>query len=318
MKRLALAALLALIAPSGAQTLSADLSAEAFTAPVKAETRAINFHAPAGGPLEFRGALAVSPPMPTFGGISAIAMERPGDVIAISDRGRWIRFSLQFKEGWLAGVDRVQIAQVVDGEGRRLQPVFRDSEGLARDPETGRLWVSYEARPRILGFDEAGGRATEAIQNPEWKKLQSEQGLEALAIAPDGKLWTIAEGPERDESFPVWAQTDNGWDRKSLPKLGPYLVTGAAFGPDGWLYVTERAFSYFGGFRFRLRRFQWGDGLAPTAEEELLDYGAATMIDNIEAIAIWREGERDYLLIASDDNFMPVQRNVLALFEIVE
>lgn len=243
-------------------------------------------------------------------------MEGPGVAIAISDTGDWFRIALQIENGRLVGVESIIAARMLDAEGSPLPGGARDAEGLARDPESGRLWVSYEGRHRILAFDQPGGPTRARIQHPEWAHFSKNRGIEALARDVDGQLWAIGEG-DSGAVFTIWIDGREGWKTKTIPRRGSYRPTGADFGPDGWLYVTERAFSVFRGFRFRLRRFRWGDGAAPLEEETLLDFGAETDIDNIESVALWREADRTYLFIASDDNFLPIQRNILALFEVV-
>ena len=49
-------------------------------------------------------------------------------------------------------------------------------------------------------------------------------------------------------------------------------------------------------------------------EEVLPELPSASNIDNIESIAVWREGDETLILIASDDNLFLLQRNVMALF----
>lgn len=203
--------------------------------------------------------------------------------------------------------------------GADLMPGARDAEGLARDPATGRLWVSFEGYHRIYVYREPGGSLERSIARREWETFSEGRGLEGLARAPDGRLWAFREGRAEDgTTSPVYVgrAEDPVWEEKRLPLIGPFSATGADFGPDGWLYVTERAFSFIGGFRFRLRRLKWGEGPDPIAEETLLSLGAETYIDNIEAVTLWREAGRTYLLILSDDNFLAVERNVVALFEV--
>lgn len=300
-----------------AAALSGAASAGGFSAPVGARSHSMTFETPADGPLIFRGAIAVSPPMEKFGGISGVAMEGPRKLLAITDRGDWLRMSLEIEEGRLIGVDDVQMAPMVTWNGGPLPDGAYDAEDLTRDPETGQVYVSYESYNRIWRHDTPGGRPTQTLEHSDWSGLNVNSGVEGLALAPDGALWAIAE-QEFAGKFLIWVKTEDGWLVKTAPARGPYQPTGADFGPDGYLYVTERAFSYFQGFRFRLRRFKWGEGGAPTEEEEVLSLGAETGIDNIEAVTTWREDGRDYLLIASDDNFFPLERNVLALFEIVK
>lgn len=294
--------------------LAGSARAGGFSAPAGAQSHDMTFETKPGGPLVFRGAISVAPPMKEFGGVSGVVLEGPRKLLAVTDRGDWIRMSLEFEGDRLTGVSEVQTAPMVNWKG---VPFPDDAEDITRDPETGRLWVSYESNHRIWAYDAPGGPPVEAIAHSDWETLDLNKGVEALARAPDGSLWAIAE-QNFGGRFRIWIKTRDGWKEKTIPARGSFRPTGADFGTDGRLYVTERSFSFLQGFRFRLRRFTWDEGVAPVSEEELLELEPATNIDNIEGVAIWREDGRDYLLIASDDNFFPLERNVLALFEIVK
>ncbi|MFV0475037.1 MAG: esterase-like activity of phytase family protein [Pikeienuella sp.] len=296
---------------------AAPALAEGFSPPVAATSRAMRFETPEGGPLAFRGAIAVTPPTKRFGAISGLVMEAPGRALAVSDIGDWLRFRLLIEDDRLIGIGDVSLAPILDDGGERAPKGARNAEGLARDPETGRLWVSFEGYHRIWVFDEPGGATRGRVLHPDWTTFRENGGIEALARDRDGRFWATGEDGAA-EDFPVWVGAEDTWEMKSIPRRGEYQPTGADFGPDGRLYLTERAFSIVGGFRFRLRRFTWGDGPAPESEETLLTYGAATYIDNIEAVTLWRDDGRTWLLIASDDNLLPVERNVLALYEVLD
>lgn len=295
---------------------AAPALADGFSPPLSPKTRPMVFEAPAGGPLAFRGAVAVSPPADWFGGLSGLVMEGPRAALGISDVGRWFRLALRIEGGRLVGVDTISVAPMLDADGGPIPRGARDAEGLARDPDSGRLWVSYEGYHRIWEFDAPGGPARGRLLHPDWALFDENRGVEALARDAGGRLWAIGEGAT-EAGFTIWVGGREGWVTKTFPKRGPYHPTGADFGPDGWLYVTERAFSFVGGFRFRLRRLRWDGGGAPAEEETLLTLGAETNIDNIETVTLWREEGRTYLLLASDDNFMLFERNVLALFEVL-
>ncbi len=273
------------------------------------------FEAPAGGALAFRGALALRSPDPEFGGLSGLVMTGPRAGLAISDAGRWARFELRIEAGRLVGVEAVALAPLIDGSGKPLERGGRDAESLARDPETGRVWVSFEGDFRIARYDAPPGPEAAELREPEWERdFEINQGFEALALRPGGGLWAVAEA-ERGGAHQIWSEAAGSWRRGALPADPPWRPTGADFGPDGRLYLTERAFSIFGGFRFRLRRFEAGAD-ALSRPETLIELGAETKIDNIEGVTLWTEDGRAFLLLLSDDNFLPMQRNVLALFEV--
>lgn len=299
-----------LVAPLGAAGADAQVAAAPF-----------EIEAPA-GPLAFRGAIAVSPPDPAFGGLSGLLREPDGAFVAISDRGAWVRFALVRDGGLLTGLKDVATTPMLDEAGVALEGKAVDAEALTRASD-GRYVASFEGDHRMVVYETPGAPASATIRAPEWRAFGRNSGLEALATAPDGRLWAIRErSGAADRPFPVHivdlAADPAGAPAKTLPRRGPYLPTGADFGPDGRVYVTERAFSFTGGFRFRLRRVTWGDGPAPVEEETLLELGAASRIDNIEAIALWREDARTFLLLVSDDNFFPLQRNVFALYEVMD
>lgn len=296
---------------------AAPACADGFSEPIAADSRPLRFETPKGGPLAFHGAVAVSPPDKLFGGLSGLVMEGPDAALAISDIGRWIRFRLKKENGRLTGVEDIRYAPILDAEGKIAPPGARNAEALARDPVSGRIWVAFEGYHRIWVYDAPDGPVLRRVLHPDWASFSENAGIEALARDAEGRLWAVGED-EATESFPLWIGGPGAWEAKRVPRRGDYRPTGADFDPQGRFYLTTRAFSYTGGFRFQLRRLTWGPGETPVTDEVLLEYGAVTNIDNIESVAIWADAGRTWLLIAADDNFMPLERNVLALYEITD
>lgn len=280
-------------------------------------SRAFDISLPSDSPLAFRGAVAISPPTEAFGGLSGMVMDGPRRVIAVSDRAHWAVMDLEITDGQLVAVSAATLSPLLNGDGEPASGRGWDSEGLARDPD-GRLWVSFEGDHRVQAFASPTSPAGAERRARSWEQMGSNSGLEALATAPDGAIWAI---PERsggaDKAFPVFVISKSGISKKALPRTSEYLPTGADFGPDGRLYITERAFSFVGGFRVRLRRATWGAADLPLTDEILAEFGGASMIDNIEAVTVWEEDGLTYALLLSDDNFNLLQRNVLALFEVL-
>lgn len=293
--------------------------ADTFSQPVPAKSAFIRLEAPSGSPLVFRGALSVRPPFPEYGGISGLVWMGEGRVLAVSDRGYWINFSLLIEENRLKGIRDVRFAPILGENGKSVRlSGTADAEDISRDPKTGFMRVSFEGKHRVATYRRTDKPpVSPRIAHPDWPGLRKNGGIESLAHSADGQLWAIAEDERSGGRADIWVLDGNFWKTKHYLRNSSFKPTGAEFGPDGYLYVTERAFSLIGGFRFRLRRFQWGDGEMPETDEILLDFGAETNIDNIEGVTLWKNSDgRIYLLLASDDNFMPVQRNVLALFEV--
>ncbi|MDD8024502.1 MAG: esterase-like activity of phytase family protein, partial [Paracoccaceae bacterium] len=196
---------------------------------------------------------------PAFGGFSGLELDASGqDFVVLSDRATLWRGQLQRgPDGQIAGV-QVRSGPVVlhDSKGGALTRGNGDSEGVAL-AEDGSVYVSFEGQHRVAHYPQDAGPA-ERLPRPEaFKKFQANSSLEALAIGPDGALYTL---PERSGGlgmpFPVWRYRDGGWTQPfTLPRDGDWLPVGADFGPDGRFYLLERDFWGLLGFLTRVRVF---------------------------------------------------------------
>jgi hypothetical protein len=237
---------------------------------------------------------------PAFGGFSAIHVYPDGErFLALSDRavvveGRFLR------EGEaITGIEAGPFVPLPDEVGDPIDGLRADSEGLAVAPD-GTRYISFEGVSRVRIEDRGDGLPERLPRHPDFAGLQSNASLEALAIGPDGALYTIPERSGRaTRPFPVYRYLDGDWSIPFyLPRRGAFLVSGADIGPDGMLYVLERDFTGIG-FRSRVRRFD----LAGGSEEVLLETMTGVH-DNLEGISVWRDAAGDLrLTMISDDNF---------------
>lgn len=284
---------------------------------VEPATYPINFDVPETSPLEFRGGLVIRPPFQGFGGLSGLSLINSRSAVLVSDRGAWVEMDVQIENGRLIGLSNLRMQPILNAEGAPVDEGAQDSEDLTWDPRSGAFWISFEGDHRIWRVPGVGGLPSETIRHPAWETFSSNTGIEALARDDLGRLWAVREASsDYARPFPVFIWDGRGFNEKLLPRLSKHMVTGADFGPDGWLYITERKFSFTSGFEIRLRRLKYGNGKEPIADETLLEMPAASNIDNIESIDVWRENEETLILIASDDNLFLLQRNVFALFAI--
>jgi hypothetical protein len=272
-----------------------------------------------GARLEPEGRVVWRETTPGFGGFSGIEVLEDGAAfVTISDRGTWAEGRLEREDGRIAGARLEGFGPLRAMSGAPLDGDNVDAEGIARDA-SGRFYVSFEAFHRIRRYDAIAGAAAEVPSHPEFRRLQRNSGLEALAIDVAGALYAI---PERsgalERPFPVYRLRDGVWDRElSLPRSGGFLVAGADFGPDGRLYLLERDFAWLGGFATRVRRFALGpDGF--DAGETLLETGFGSP-DNFEGISVWRHPDGDLrVTLIADDNFFALQSTVIAEYRVVE
>lgn len=283
------------------------------------------------GALEFLGGLELRSKDPEFGGISAARIDPDGiGFVAITDHAHWITGRLIEEQGAVKRITDARIAPMRNAAGRRLKDTrYFDSESLAR---AGRhYYVGVERTHDILRFD-FGAKGVEArgeiIPTPAaMKKLNGNQGIEALGVIPAGSpfagsLLAIAEAVPRGSASrdipgfiigPKPAQI-------AVRKIGDFNVTDLDFLPDGDLLVLERRFVPFFGLGFRIRRVPLGM-IRPGAVldgEVLIEASLGQQIDNMEALMVHqgRDG-RVILTLMSDDNFSILQRNLVLRFALV-
>ena len=254
---------------------------------------------------------------PAFGGFSAIELDDAGArFIALTDKGHLLEGQLiRDAAGRLQKVDAGPLVALRDVEGAILGKRASDSEGLAVAPQGG-FYVSFEGQHRIRRYTAPDQPAQRVTGHPDFANMQMNSSLEALAIDARGHLFTL---PERsgalDRPFPVYRFDGQGWDIPfSLPRSAGFLPVGADFGPDGWLYLLERALTG-PGFRSRVRRFDIaGDQVRA---EEVLFQTRTRQHDNLEGISVWMDGQgRIRLTMIADDNFKFFQRTELVEYAV--
>ncbi|MCJ7874312.1 esterase-like activity of phytase family protein [Phaeobacter sp. J2-8] len=250
---------------------------------------------------------------PAFGGFSAIDLSNDdGGFVALSDRGHYVEGRIIRENGRIVRVDSTPPRALRNTKGGQIQEGIRaDSEGLAIRAD-GRRFVSFEGFHRVWAYVSMD-RAAWLPRHEDFKSLQNNSSLEALAIDRRGWLYTLPErSGKMTRPFPVYRYRNGTWDQPfSIPRFGGFQPVGADFGPDGMLYLLEREFTGFG-FRSRVRRF------AVTKRDigrgEILFTSPLGRHDNLEGLAVSRDDAgKIRLTMISDDNFRAFQRT-----EIVE
>jgi len=261
------------------------------------------------GPAEFSGALTWTHGSPDFGGLSGLELDDSGRTfMAITDHGQFVTGRIDRKDGKISGTSRVHLTPILDPDAKPIKGWLSDSEGLARRADE-RLFVSFEGGARVWTYRDTGSAAVRIPNHPDFSAMQRNSSLEALAIAPDGTLYTMPErSGDMTRPFPVYRYRNGIWTQPfSLPRRGRFLAVGADIGPDGKFYLLERDFRGLSGFRSRIRRFTLTD--AGLRDEQVLLVTPAGQHDNLEGISVWRDATGDIrLTMISDDNFKFFQR----------
>jgi hypothetical protein len=253
-----------------------------------------------------------------FGGFSAIELSDDGlGFTALSDKaliitGQFVRDA----DGVITGITAGPLLPLVKGKTKaRLTDRLADAEGLALAKD-GTLFVSFEARARVAVLDPDLGTVKDLPRAPAFATMPNNASLEALAIAPDGTVFTLAEHPPATGDLPLFRFQGGVWDdSQRVPRVGRFLPVAADFGPDGRLYLLERDFRGIAGFSSRLRRFDMGPN-GPTGAKEMFvtPFG---LHDNLEGLSVWRDtaGRLRATMIA-DDNYLFVLRSQIVEYQL--
>jgi hypothetical protein len=251
---------------------------------------------------------------PLFGGLSGLELSADGTtLLALTDRGALVRAQLTRDDaGRITQVD-AEAATLLALPPGPLPPDFRfDTEGLVEAGD-GTLYVSTEFVTQVIRYDATGGRPHVLPIPPAFPAMPLNGGPEALAMGPDGALYTVPEVTGRpDGAYPVYRYRDGVWDQPYLiAGTAGFLPVGADFGPDGRLYLLERQFRGLGGFASRLRRIDLG------RSDEVLFQTPPGAFGNLEGIAVWQAADGALrVTLVSDDNFLSLLGTQLVDFRL--
>lgn len=283
------------------------------------------------GALEFVGGLQLSSRHRAIGGLSGLVMtEADGSAfLAITDDGLAFQARiLRDAAGRPVDLADGRAAPLRDRRGKPFRGKLEaDTEAL--DVRDGAVVISVEGRPRILAGrlepDGFPGPLTEMRLPPATAALKGGKGLETVVIGRPGgpfagAVVTIGEDAPRNAKSrdnPGWLIGGPAPGAFRVANDGTYSITDAKFGPGDDLFILERAYSWRDGVRCRIRRIRAAD-LKPGARIDgpvLMEANLSHQIDNMEALALWTDGEgRTRLSLLSDDNRSFLQRTVYLEF----
>ncbi len=248
-----------------------------------------------------------------FGGLSSIHLDDDGGkFLMTTDQGVFYSGKIVRNGSEITGVEHQKFSPIKDTKGNPVSgKSLGDSEGIAIR-SNGRIYVSFERYHRVWTYRDTTSEAAWLPRHPDFKRLQNNSSLEALAIDARGRLYTL---PERSgalsKPFPVYRYNGKAWDKRlSIPRRGAFLAVGADFGPDGKFYLLERNFKKPIGVHSRVRRFDLTK--SGFVNEETLFVSSLNQHDNLEGISVWQDDQdKIRITLVSDDNFNFIQRTEL-------
>lgn len=270
------------------------------------------------GGLIYLGGWVLRSDTPRFGAISAMHVEH-GEVIALNDAGTLLRFPLP------GGGDRVRIVPLPRGPGPATRKSNRDTEAMLIRGDG--LWVAFEKHNMVWRYRRSDLAASAAARPAPMRRWRSNTGPEAMVRLADGRFLVLAEGPNDGAAFSDAVLFDGDPAERSTPavalryrRVPGFRVTDAALLPDGRLLLLNRRFHWLEGISAVLAVAETRGlrGGAIIESRELARLASPLTVDNMEALSVTRENGRTIVWMASDDNFLPLQRTLLLKFALIE
>ncbi|MGD9884236.1 MAG: esterase-like activity of phytase family protein [Reyranella sp.] len=281
------------------------------------------------GQLIWRGGIAMTATSASFGGWSDLHVSADGRTLtSISDVGGWLTATIEYDgKGNLAGLSGARTGQLRGPDGRAIQgKIEADAESMTRLAD-GSWLVAFERYHRIWRYPTLQGVPSLVEGPPDIARLPANGGIEAMITLADGRIIAISEEfRRRPGTVAGWVgspQPDGRyhWRAFDYPTIPDFHPTAIARLPDGSFVMLERAFDIARGVRCRITRFEAVD-LEPggvVRPQELARLASPYAVDNLEGLAAGKGRNGETLLwLISDDNFNPLQRNILMMFELAE
>lgn len=278
--------------------------------------------------FSYRGGLVVRSDDDAFGGISGLIVSADGSsLMGVTDTGYWLTASLTHEADTLSGIGSLTLAPMLDPDGHSIAGSKRqgDAEAMTLLAD-GRIAVAFERNHRVWAYDMATdgfeAKARPISISPDLKDAVNNKGLEALASLPDGSMLAMTEGTMvAEDQIKGWRVSSETTADVTLRRVAPFDLTDIALLPSGDLLTLERRFSTLGGVGAQIRRIKAAalDKAAPLDGDILYRSTAGQTVDNMEGISIRTAPDgRTFVYVVSDDNFNPLQRTLLLMFELHE
>lgn len=277
--------------------------------------------------LRYRGGVELSSSNILFGGLSGLDVTADGKkLIAMSDNGRWVSATLLYdKHSNLTGATDGVMKPIKRARGYTRPGNWRDAESIARDGAGG-YFVSFERQHRIWHYRTPPKDPFDAVPVPlpgpkDIEDQPNNGGIEGLVRLCDRRLFAISEQAAADEdAVKAWVFDGKRWKNLRYSTTEDFQPTGAAVLPNCNVIVVERSFSISRGVRCRIVVIPAKD-VRPDATvrgEEVARFAPPVTVDNMEGIAA-RKGDNGepIVYLVSDNNFSPLQRTILLMFELM-
>ena len=251
-----------------------------------------------------------------FGGISGLTVSENGEnFVFLSDKsfffkGKIIRNNLN-KIIDLKILDKGQLSS---SKGEILTGKNIDSESIVKIDKSG-YYVSFESNNRIMYHETLKSPGKFIPKHSDFDKLLFNDGIEALAIKENGELYALPELPPKGKDYhPIYKFNNNEWSIIDKIKIDQgFKVVDAEMIDDENLITLERKFSFYDGFKIRLRRIIFEKNIIKNSE--ILLESLPWEYYNFEGLGKWKDSNGNiYLTMVSDNQFSPLLKTEVKEF----
>jgi len=251
-----------------------------------------------------------------FGGISGLTVSENGEnFVFLSDKsfffkGKIIRNNLN-KIIDLKILDKGQLSS---SKGEILTGKNIDSESIVKIDKSG-YYVSFESNNRIMYHETLESPGKFIPKHSDFDKLLFNDGIEALAIKENGELYALPELPPKGKDYhPIYKFNNNEWSIIDKIKIDQgFKVVDAEMIDDENLITLERKFSFYDGFKIRLRRIIFEKNIIKNSE--ILLESLPWEYYNFEGLGKWKDSNGNiYLTMVSDNQFSPLLKTEVKEF----
>ena len=251
-----------------------------------------------------------------FGGISGITLSENGEnFVLLSDKsfffkGKIIRDNLNK----IIDLKILEKGQLSSSKGEILTGKNIDSESIVKIVKSG-YYISFESNNRIMYHETLKSPGKFLPEHSDFDKLLFNDGIEALAIKDNGELYAIPELPPKGKDFhPIYKFYNNSWTIIDKIKIDQgFKIVDAEMIDDENLITLERNFSFYDGFKIRLRRIKFEKDIIKNSE--ILLESLPWEYYNFEGLGKWKDSNGNiYLTLVSDNQFSPLLKTEVKEF----
>ena len=189
-----------------------------------------------------------------------------------------------------------------------------DSESIVKKDKRG-YYISFESNNRIMYHETLKSPGKFIPEHPDFDKLLFNDGIEALAIKDNGELYALPELPPKGKDFhPIYKFYNNSWTIIDKIKIDQgFKIVDAEMIDDENLMTLERKFSFYDGFKIRLRRIKFEKDIIKNSE--FLLESLPWEYYNFEGLSKWKDSNGNiYLTLVSDNQFSPLLKTEVKEF----